>query len=226
MLHFKSLASPAMPISPTITVLVVEDEPGQARLIEMALAASKTLSFSCVQAETLAEACELLVPGDIDVVLLDLTLPDSVGAATLQKLHLQFPSVPIVVLTGIENEELGIQLVQAGAQDYVPKGQVTPPLLHRSLRFAIERQHALLERERLLDELKLALAEVKTLSGLIPICASCKKVRDDTGYWNQVENFISDRSGAKFSHSICPNCAKVLYPGINIYPEDPEPPPQ
>ncbi|MEJ2033956.1 MAG: MASE3 domain-containing protein [Deltaproteobacteria bacterium] len=70
------------------------------------------------------------------------------------------------------------------------------------------------EREKVITELKEALAEVKTLSGLLPICASCKKVRDDRGDWNQIESYISDHSQAEFSHGICPDCARKLYPDI------------
>ncbi|MDA8402825.1 MAG: hypothetical protein M0Z56_01305 [Desulfobacteraceae bacterium] len=72
------------------------------------------------------------------------------------------------------------------------------------------------ENERLIARLRKALNEVKTLSGLIPICANCKKVRDDQGYWNQIETYIHERSDADFSHSICPECAKILYPDIDI----------
>ena len=74
-----------------------------------------------------------------------------------------------------------------------------------------ERRRAAEERERMIDELKEALANVKTLRGLIPICASCKKIRDDKGYWSQVEVYVRDRSEAEFSHGICPDCAKKLY---------------
>lgn len=70
------------------------------------------------------------------------------------------------------------------------------------------------ERERLIEKLQKALAEVKTLSGLLPICANCKKIRDDTGYWNQIESYIRDHSEAEFSHSVCPECAKKLYPDL------------
>lgn len=71
-----------------------------------------------------------------------------------------------------------------------------------------------IENKRLLKELKEALGKVKTLSGFLPICAKCKKIRDDEGYWNQIENYIREHSDAKFSHGICPECAKVLYPEI------------
>jgi PAS domain S-box-containing protein len=68
------------------------------------------------------------------------------------------------------------------------------------------------ERETLIEELKMALSEVKKLSGLLPICASCKKIRDDKGYWNQIETYISARSEAQFSHGLCPECTHKLYP--------------
>jgi len=63
---------------------------------------------------------------------------------------------------------------------------------------------------------KLMEAEVKTLSGLLPICAACKKIRDDQGYWNQIETYVKAHSEADFSHSICPECAKRLYPGLDL----------
>jgi nitrate/nitrite-specific signal transduction histidine kinase len=73
------------------------------------------------------------------------------------------------------------------------------------------------EKEKLIVDLKKALKEVKKLSGLIPICASCKKIRDDRGYWNQLEVFIQKHSEAEFSHGVCPECAKKLYPDFEIY---------
>jgi Membrane-associated sensor domain len=71
-------------------------------------------------------------------------------------------------------------------------------------------------REKLIKELQTALVEVKTLSGLLPICAQCKKIRDDKGYWNQIESYIQEHSDAKFSHSICKECAKELYPDLDF----------
>lgn len=76
------------------------------------------------------------------------------------------------------------------------------------------RKNAERERERLIDELKAALAQVRTLSGLLPICSHCKKIRDDKGYWNQLEAYVSQHSNAAFTHSICPECAAKLYPEI------------
>ncbi|MDA8434158.1 MAG: response regulator [Nitrospiraceae bacterium] len=77
-----------------------------------------------------------------------------------------------------------------------------------------ERKCVQQEREKLIEELREALTKVKTLSGLLPICASCKKIRDDTGYWNQIESYIRKHSQAEFSHGLCPECARKLYPHI------------
>ncbi len=73
------------------------------------------------------------------------------------------------------------------------------------------------EREKVIIELQKALSEVKTLSGLLPICSHCKKIRDDKGYWNQIEKYIHEHSNVKFSHGICQDCAKKYYPEFDIY---------
>lgn len=80
------------------------------------------------------------------------------------------------------------------------------------------------EREALIHQLEDALKDVKSLSGLLPICGSCKKIRDDNGYWNQIESYIADHSEAEFSHGVCPECAKKLYPEVykKMYPESSE----
>jgi hypothetical protein len=72
------------------------------------------------------------------------------------------------------------------------------------------------EREKLIKELKNALDQVKQLSGLLPICASCKKIKDDKGDWHQIESYIRDHSEAEFTHGICQECVKKLYPGLDL----------
>ena len=126
----------------------------------------------------------------------------------------QAPEVPIVVLTGFDVESFAIQALREGAQDYLVKGQIDGQLLVRAIRYAIERKRVEVERERLVVELKEALDKINTLRGLLPICASCKKIRDDKGYWNQIETYFGEHSQAEFSHGICPDCAKVLYPEL------------
>ncbi len=98
---------------------------------------------------------------------------------------------------------------------------VTPSdTLLQTVKDAVEAHLALLAATETLNkknhELEAALKEVKTLQGLLPICASCKKIRDDKGYWIQIESYISDRSDVQFSHGICSECAKKLYPEMDI----------
>ncbi len=80
-----------------------------------------------------------------------------------------------------------------------------------------ERKQAEEQRDILILDLQKALSEVKTLQGFLPICSHCKKIRDDKGYWNQIESYIHKHSDAEFSHSICPECAKKYYPDMNLY---------
>jgi PAS domain S-box-containing protein len=108
----------------------------------------------------------------------------------------------IVGVTGVGNKE----------EPYEDSDARQLTLLMNSMWGILKQKRSEQERERLIRELKDALAKVKTLSGLLPICASCKKVRDDKGYWTQIEAFISEHSEAEFSHGICAECAKKLYP--------------
>ena len=201
--------------TPPINVLLVDDEPAQAWLVQehlraMSEKAGKAIHF--FHTESLNNGIQRLSEGDVDVLLLDLSLPDSIGLETLTKAHSKFPNLPIVVLTSMEDEELGLRLIQGGAQDYLVKGQADGLILYRTIRYAIERKQDEAEREHLIRELKGALAQVKTLSGLLPICSGCKKIRDDQGYWNRIETFISEHSDAQFSHGICPECTKKYFP--------------
>jgi len=90
-------------------------------------------------------------------------------------------------------------------------------LLHATVRDITERKLAQEQRDNSIAELQKALSEVKTLRGFLPICSYCKNIRDDKGYWNQIESYIRDRSDAEFSHGICPECAKKLYPDMDLY---------
>jgi PAS domain S-box-containing protein len=79
-----------------------------------------------------------------------------------------------------------------------------------------ERRQLESEKERLIASLETAIEEIKALKGILPICSSCKKIRDDKGYWQQIETYISDHSDAEFTHSLCPDCIKKLYPDFNM----------
>ena len=126
----------------SIKVLLVEDNPGDARLIQEILSESKGTLFELELADRLLTAREYLTNGDIDFILLDLSLPDSQGLDTFRKMRAHVPEMPIVVLSGLNDETIAIKAVQEGAQDYLVKGQVDPNVLIRSIRYAIERKKA------------------------------------------------------------------------------------
>jgi len=123
-----------------IKVLLVEDNPGDARLIQEMLSEAGASAFALEQAARHSTGLERLAAGDIDAVLLDLGLPDSSGMDTFSTVHAQAPDVPIVMLTGLDDAELAIKAVQEGAQDYLPKNKLDSELLVRTIRYAIERK--------------------------------------------------------------------------------------
>ena len=131
-------------------VLMVEDNPGDVRLLREHLIGNCGVPqvFQLVDVDRLAPALESLDKASFDAVLLDLSLPDSQGIDTLKKVHAAKPGMPIVVMTSLDDEVLGLQLLHAGAQDYLVKGEVTASLLRRSLRYAIERKRAETELRR------------------------------------------------------------------------------
>jgi signal transduction histidine kinase len=126
----------------SIRVLLIEDNPGDARLIRELLAKEKGGSFRLECVDRLSAGIERLAGGNIDVVLLDLGLPESQGFDTFIRVHNSVPQVPIVILSGLSDEELAAKAVREGAQDYLVKGTVDSNLLGRCLRYAIERKQA------------------------------------------------------------------------------------
>lgn len=128
-----------------IQVLVIEDNPGDARLVKEALSEAKGTRFDVHIAERLGEAIDRLGEGGIDVILLDLGLPDATGFDGITRIHAEVTTVPIVVLTGSDDEALARGAVKAGAQDFVVKGKLTSDVLVRTLRYAIDRHKTLTE---------------------------------------------------------------------------------
>lgn len=127
---------------PPIKVLLVEDNPGDARLLRETLAEVTSAQTELTHVEQLGEARQRLGGERFDVVLLDLCLPDSQGLETFLKMRDRTPEVPIVVITGLDDETLAVKAVEQGAQDYLVKGQANGNLLVRAVRYAIERKRA------------------------------------------------------------------------------------
>lgn len=141
-----------------IRVLLVEEDPAALEVLQEALSAGDEERYQTEWVGELGLALQRLSLGGVDVVLLDLNLPDSEGLATFERANAFAPDVPIVVLTSVDDQSLALRTVQGGAQDYLVKGTVAAPLLVRALRYAVE-------RHRLLSALR-ALSLIDDLTGL------------------------------------------------------------
>jgi CheY-like chemotaxis protein len=122
-----------------IRVLLVEDNPGWAKIVQEQLAGGDSPEFSVDLAVRLGTALELLGSETYDVVVADLTLPDSAGLGTFHSLHMRAPTLPIVILSALEDEQIALEAVQGGAEDYVVKGALDPGYLSRTVRYAVVR---------------------------------------------------------------------------------------
>ena len=137
-----------------LQVLLLEDNPGDARLIAEAVAEADGAPFTLEQVDRLATALARLDQGGVDIILSDLTVPDSTGWNTFVRLRAHASNVPIVVISGLDDEELAVRAVREGAQDYLVNGQVDGRLLVRAIRYAVERKQGEVERARLLASLR------------------------------------------------------------------------
>ncbi len=157
-------------------ILLIEDDPGDIELIEKMLRDSDPSSFQLEKTRNLKAGLARLLECDIDVVLLDLGLPDSTGLATVAKVCTPFPEIPVVVLTGHGDESSGLQALQSGAQDYLLKDQLDPGSLLRAIRYAIERNRQQMEVERARENTRdTVLQSLDRLSGAYTIVtASCQ----------------------------------------------------
>lgn len=155
-----------MSLSFPIQLLLVEDDPGDALLVE-SLLAGVAPNVDVTRVERLREAEELLA-GGIDCVLLDLGLPDAMGLEAVERLRAAAPDAAIVVLTGVDDEQRGVDALSRGAEDYLVKGRVDGPLLARAIRYAIERCRADRSQRELIEARLHARENVRLERGLLP----------------------------------------------------------
>lgn len=193
-------------------VLIADDES-----LVMNHVAAELKSLGCVvvgRARDGREAvsqCHLSKP---DVVVMDITMPVLDGLSAAEQIQAECPT-PVVILSAHEDKGEIVKAARAGVGAYLVK----PPRaadLDRAMAIAVARHSDLMELRRVNAELTRSTAEVRTLGSLLPICSSCKKIRDDRGYWNQLEAYITDHSNTQFTHSFCPDCLKSYFPGIDI----------
>lgn len=208
-------------------LLYMEDEPVTARVVQRRL---QTAGFSVDLAADGGEGLEMCGEQAYAAVLVDKNMPVRDGLEVIQTLADE-SGPPSIMVTGTGDELTAVDALKSGASDYIvkdPEGrylELLPVVVEQVIEqrgLAEAKRRAEEEKERLIVELQHALASVKTLSGLLPICASCKKIRNDDGYWTMVETYLSAHSDAEFSHGICPDCGKELYG--DLYVDEPQTP--
>ncbi|MDZ4853378.1 MAG: response regulator [Nitrospirota bacterium] len=210
-------------------ILIVDDSPDQQVLLRDIL--GKAGHTDLLSADSAKVAFPMLdmdgqdPPTQIDLILMDVFMPelDGVEACRQIKRRPHLCDIPIIMVTAKSDRSNLQAAFAAGANDYITKPVNSVELLARvSSALALKKEMDCRkaregELRRSNDELQKALREVKVLRGLIPICASCKKIRNDGGFWQQLEEYIGEHSEAEFSHGICQPCVEKLYPGV--YPD-------
>lgn len=203
-----------------MSILIVDDtEEGRTLLEVLLLDAGYS---EPLQAESAAEGFSILGMGeknaelarnDIDLILMDLSMPDINGIEACRRIKEveRFRDLPIIMVTAMDDSESIEAAFEAGATDYVKKPFDIIELTSR-MRSVLRLKNEMDRRKEREKELKKALSEIKVLHGLISICCHCKKIRDDKGYWENVDTYISKHSGAMFSHCVCEECQKEHYP--------------
>jgi DNA-binding response OmpR family regulator len=202
-------------------LLYMEDERVTARLVQRRLEAQ---GFAVDVARDGTEGLARCAQIDYELVLVDKNMPGPDGLEVIRALAATGGPASIMV-TGTGDELSAVEALKSGASDYIVKDsdgrylELVPAVVQQVLEqraIADAKRRAEEEKERLIVELRRALANVKTLSGLLPICANCKKIRNDDGYWTMVETYLSEHSEAEFSHGICPDCGKDLYGDLYV----------
>ncbi len=207
-------------------VLIVDDISKNIQVLANILERS---GYSVSYALSGLQAIEIVQNEDCDLILLDVMMPLLNGYETCQRIK-ELPgkdSLPIIFLTARAEQKDINRGFEVGAVDYLVKpcnavellARVDTHVLLKKTRDLLEEGNRELsakntELKRLNTELQIMLQKIETLEGILPICSFCKKIRDDQGYWNQVDSYISEHSKVLFSHSFCPECAKIHYPDI------------
>ena len=204
----------------TTRILLVEDVAADAELIKHTLHRAG-LVFHCQRVDTRADFLHEIQCHPPDLILSDHGLPTFDGFSALAIAKERCPEVPFIFITGALGEEVAISSFQQGATDYVLKNQLShlAPSIQRALREADDRaarKRLEAERDELIQELKEALTQLKTFTGLLPVCTLCKNIRDHQHGWQPMEIYLQNHSDATLTHERCPECAQRILPVVPV----------
>lgn len=192
-------------------ILIVDDERQNIKVLSEFLRDTYKIMAAKDGEQALKAIRGSIVP---DLILLDILMPGIDGYEVCKRLKADEKTqhIPVIFVTAVTETQDAARGFQAGAVDFIQKP--LDPVIAKA------RVDLHIKLHETMADLKEALSQVKKLSGLLPICMYCKKIRDDKGYWNQIEAYIDNHSEAQFSHSICNECAETHYPGMGIYDDE------
>jgi DNA-binding response OmpR family regulator len=187
------------------SLLIIDDQPANLKVL---LDFLKEESFRVYIADSGERALSTLENIEPDLILLDVMMPGLDGFATCAKIkeNIQWINIPIIFMTALDDIDDKLTAFKVGGVDYITKPFHQVEVLARINTHLILRQREL--------ELQKALDEISELRSIIPICSSCKSIRDDEGFWSKLEAYMSKHVNIKFTHGICPDCARKLYPEL------------
>lgn len=204
-------------------IVIVDDNPQSLATLKRILTNQGYQVHPAISGEIALPLISKTLP---DLILLDILMPGMNGYEVCQRLKADenTRNVPVIFISALGETMDKIKAFNVGGIDYVTKpfqieevvARVKTHLTVRNLQKDLEEancelEHQIQEQRRLNSELQAALDNVNLLSGLLPICAECKKIRDDEGYWQRLEAYIETHSEVRFSHGLCPDCVKKLY---------------
>lgn len=198
----------------TNSILVVDDNPDNLRLL-LGILSSK--GYRVRPTSSGEHAIASITKEQPDLILLDIMMPGIDGFEVCRRLKSEekTASIPIIFISALDEISDKTKAFSAGGVDYVTKPFNTQEVLAR-IKTHLTIRNLVKDLEEKNRQLQKALNEIKTLRGIIPICSNCKKIRDDKGYWQQIEVYITEHSEADFSHGICQECVKKLYPDFDF----------
>lgn len=205
---------------PNTTILIIDDQPANLAVLVDFLEGCNIEVVVSENGESGFARANYVIP---DLILLDVLMPGMDGFQTCRclKQDSKTADIPVIFMTALTDVNEKVKGLRCGGVDYVTKP------LHLEEVWARINTHLTLSRLQLVlkkknQELISALNEIKSLKGILPLCSFCKKVRDDQGYWQQVDAYIQKHTEADISHSLCPGCMKEHYPEVYIEERDGE----
>lgn len=192
------------------TILVIDDNSDNLRLLAAILEESQYKIRLAPNGERALATIHKEAP---DLILLDVMMPDMDGfeVCRLLKADQETTGIPVIFISALDETIDKVKAFSMGGVDYITKPFKPEEVLAR-VRTHLTLRHLQRSLENKNKELRQALDEIRILRGILPICSSCKKIRNEDGYWEQIEVYIQDRSEVDFSHGICEECARKLYP--------------